>query len=159
MIPCYDFDPATLCERTEITHEWQTGTRNSELHSFVYFDNSDTAILVQTKREIISGNLLMRELFGLRPEASDAAFINCLSFFVEYLQSHDSICKPLDIVENGNGGITIAWKHNEKYCEIIFPKLEAPYLYFSFGPSYGVQEPLTVQILIDRLTWLEGTGD
>ena len=145
--------------RVETIQSWQSGSRNSEMLSAAYpLDQFLPGKPLQLKEHLTTIELFT-ELHKLRCEASEKAFSECFHFFAQYLKAHDFILKPLDMVGDSEGGLTFAWKDNNRYCEILFPETEAPYLYYSSGSTYGVQEPLTVDVLAVRLEWLVGSGD
>lgn len=157
--PCLDFDQQPgFRHRIENVESWQVGSRNSEILSTSY---SDEQFFPEKglQPKIFSIQKLFAKLFELKSETSEKAFSACLAFFSEYHSSRESIIKPLDIVGDSEGGLTIGWKNNEKYFEILFPETEKPYLYYSSGSSYGVQEPLTIPALVSKLQWLVGSGD
>lgn len=156
---CFDADSfVDFDTRVETIHGWQLGSRNSEMLSSAYSVEQLFTSKHLTQKEYLTTIELFSELFKLRCETSEKAFDECFHFFAAYLKAHEFILKPLDMVGDSEGGLTFAWKDSNVYCEILFPQTEAPYLYYSSGSTYGVHEPLTVDVLADRLKWLVGSG-
>ena len=157
---CLDSDSfVAFGDRVETIHGWQSASRNSEMLSAAYPIEQFLPSKPLHQKEHLTTIELFTELLKLRCGASEKAFSECSHFFAQYLKAHNFILKPLDMVGDSEGGLTFAWKDNNRYCEILFPETEAPYLYYSSGSTYGAQEPLTVNVLAVRLEWLVGSGD
>ena len=100
---------------------------------------------------------LFGQILSLRTDrVSVEVKVRSLSFLQTYLDLYQSLCQPLDISADGENGLVIDWKKDGRFLEAIWPDSpdEPPYLYFSTPSDFGTEEPLTPELLRERLNWV-----
>ncbi len=60
---------------------------------------------------------------------------------------------PVFIVPDGEGGIRVEWKNNDKHVRLSLSE-QRVYMYFEHNSDYDVNEDFEIQELIEKLRWL-----